>query len=68
MEVEVDTETADVRVVNYVGALDCGQVIFTTGANSQCQGGFVGLGIGQALFEETINDPNTDLNYSGRAT
>jgi CO/xanthine dehydrogenase Mo-binding subunit len=66
VEVEVDTETADVRVVNYVGAMDPGRVIFPTGANSQSQGGFVGLGIGQALFEETLNDPNTDLNYSGR--
>ena len=65
-EVEVDTETADVRVVNYVGALDLGRIIFPKGANSQSQGGFIGLGIGQALFEETVNDPTSGLNYSGR--
>ena len=64
--VEVDTETADVRVVNYVGALDLGRIIFSKGANSQSQGGFIGLGIGQALFEETVNDPTSGLNYSGR--
>lgn len=65
VEMEVDTETADVRVVNYVGALDVGRVVFVKGANSQFLGGFIGLGIGEALFEETINDPGTGQNHSG---
>jgi len=67
VEVEVDTETADVRVVNFVGGMDLGRIIFATGANSQAEGGFTGLGIGQSLFEETVNDVNTGLNFSGRA-
>jgi len=64
-EVEVDTETADVRVVDYVGGLGIGRVIFAAGADGQNQGGFLGLGVGETLFEETILDPSTGLTYSG---
>jgi len=31
----------------------------------QNHGGFNGLGLGEALFEETINDSSTGLKYSG---
>lgn len=64
-EVEVDTETADVRVIDYVGALGLGRVIFSKGADGQNQGGFIGLGIGESLFEEIINDSSSGLRYSG---
>jgi len=64
-EVEVDTETADVRVIDYVGALGLGRAIFAMGADAQNQGGFLGLGVGEALFEQSLNDSSTGLTYSG---
>jgi len=64
-EIEVDVETADVRVVNYVGCLAVGRQIFYAGMRDQNHGGFNGLGLGEALFEETINDSSTGLKYSG---
>ena len=64
-EIEVDTETADVRVIDYVGGLALGRVIFPLGAEAQAQGGFLGLGVGESLFEENINDSSTGLKYSG---
>ena len=64
-EVEVDTETADVRVIDYVAGLGLGRVIFPLGAEAQSQGGFLGLGVSESLFEENINDSSTGLKYSG---
>jgi CO/xanthine dehydrogenase Mo-binding subunit len=64
-EVEVDTETADVRVIDYVGALGLGRVIFAAGADGQNQGGFLGLGVGETFFEQSLNDSSTGLKYSG---
>jgi CO/xanthine dehydrogenase Mo-binding subunit len=66
-EVEVDTETADVRVIDYVGGLGIGRVIFAAGADGQNQGGMIGLGIGETFFEQNINDSSTGLKYSGGA-
>jgi CO/xanthine dehydrogenase Mo-binding subunit len=65
VQLQVDTETGQVDILDYVGAMDLGRIIFAKGANSQSQGGFVGLGIGQTLYEETINDPSVGLNLSG---
>ncbi|MGD0637432.1 MAG: xanthine dehydrogenase family protein molybdopterin-binding subunit [Nitrososphaerales archaeon] len=65
-EVEVDTETGDVRVVNAVSALDLGRVNWAKGAQSQMEGGFIGLGQGEVFFEEHLLDPTTGFNYSGR--
>ena len=65
VEVEVDTETADARVVSYIGGIDAGKIIFPKGAQSQARGGFIGLGIGQAFYEELVNDTSTGLQYSG---
>jgi CO/xanthine dehydrogenase Mo-binding subunit len=64
-EVEVDTETADVRVIDYVGGLGLGRVIFAAGADGQNQGGFLGLGVGETFFEQSLNDSSTGLKYSG---
>jgi len=64
-EVEVDTETADVRVVDYVGALGLGRVIFAMGAAGQNTGGFLGLGVGETFYEANLNDSSTGLKYSG---
>lgn len=65
VEVEVDTDTADVRVVNSVSALDIGRIIWYKGAVAQNEGGFIGLGIGSGLYEETIHDITTGLDWSG---
>ena len=64
-EVEVDIETADVRVVNSVSALDIGRIMWYKGAQAQNEGGFIGPGIGAGLYEETIHDTTTGLNWSG---
>jgi len=66
-EVEVDVETADVRVIDYVGGLGLGRVIFAQGADGQNQGGFIGLGISQCFYEQHQNDSSTGLKYSGGA-
>lgn len=50
-EVEVDTETGKVTVVNFVGVLDVGTVVNPTLARVQAEGGIV-HGIGMALYEE----------------
>jgi len=64
-EVEIDVETADVRVINAVAGIGLGRVIFPLGAEGQVQGGFIGEGIGESFYEEMINDSSTGLKYSG---
>jgi CO/xanthine dehydrogenase Mo-binding subunit len=63
--VAVDTETAEVRVLNATVGIGIGRVIFRKGADSQLRGGFI-QGIGEALFEEYDNDPTTGqiINYN----
>lgn len=50
-EVEVDTLTGHVDLIDYVAAVDCGTVINTNLAKIQVEGGIV-QGIGMALFED----------------
>lgn len=50
-EVEVDTETGKVDLLNFVSVIDCGTVINPKLARIQAEGGIV-QGIGMALFEE----------------
>jgi xanthine dehydrogenase YagR molybdenum-binding subunit len=57
-EVEVDTDTGQVRVLRVVAAHDIGRVINTKTAESQIIGG-VTQGVGYALFEQRIMDQNT---------
>ena len=52
-EVEVDTETGHVRVVNIVSATDAGKAINPAGVEGQIQGG-AAMAIGYALYEEHI--------------
>ncbi len=66
-EVEVDTETGQVRVLKYVAAVDCGTAINPKLAEGQIQGAVLN-GISYALTEEFVFDPrgrllNNDLNY-----
>ena len=50
-EVEVDTLTGQIALLNYVAAVDCGTVINTNLARIQVEGGLV-QGIGMALYED----------------
>ena len=55
-QVEVDLETGECRVLDYVGVVDCGTVINKNLARVQTEGG-IAQGIGMALWE--------DINYDG---
>jgi CO/xanthine dehydrogenase Mo-binding subunit len=55
-EVEVDLETGQSRVVDYVAVVDCGTVLNENLARIQVEGGIV-MGIGLGLYEE--------VRYSG---
>jgi CO/xanthine dehydrogenase Mo-binding subunit len=59
VELEVDTETGYVHVINYVSGIDIGRVIWWKGAESQVRGGFLGMGIGEALYQNLLHDPTT---------
>ncbi|MFH1845667.1 MAG: molybdopterin cofactor-binding domain-containing protein, partial [bacterium] len=50
-EVEVDTETGQVTLVDFVGVADCGTLINPNLAKVQIEGGLV-QGIGMALYED----------------
>jgi 4-hydroxybenzoyl-CoA reductase subunit alpha len=52
-EVEVDRDTGQVRLINFVVGDDCGQVINALGVEGQAEGS-VAMGIGQALMEHVI--------------
>jgi xanthine dehydrogenase molybdenum-binding subunit len=63
-EVEVDTDTGEVRVVRLVAAADVGRAINPTVVEGQIEGAAI-QGIGYALSEELIRDsvvPGTTLN------
>lgn len=54
-EVEVDTETGQVRVCRIVAAHDSGRIVNPRLAGSQLEGGIL-QGVGYALFEERVLD------------
>ena len=60
MEVEVDPETAMVRITRYVVVHDCGRVINPLIVEGQIQGG-VAHGIGNAFFEQLRYDEGGQL-------
>ncbi len=57
-EVEVDTETGQVRVLKMVCVQDCGLCVNRTATESQINGGMI-QGLGYALYEKTVADPFT---------
>lgn len=59
-EVEVDTATGKVSLLDYVAVVDCGTVINPNLARIQAEGGIV-QGIGMALFEEVQYDARGNL-------
>ncbi|SER47926.1 xanthine dehydrogenase YagR molybdenum-binding subunit [Pseudomonas sp. NFACC02] len=58
VEVRVDEDFGTVRVRRMVGAFDSGQVFNPTLARSQWMGGMI-MGLGQALLEDGVFDPQT---------
>ena len=60
MRVEVDPETAEVRIARYIVVHDCGKVINPMVVEAQVQGG-VAHGIGNAFYEQLIFDENGQL-------
>lgn len=59
-EVEVDTETGKVDLLNYVAVVDCGTPINPNLAKVQVEGGLA-QGVGMAMYEEVIYDKNGRL-------
>lgn len=55
--VEVDPETFIVTIKRYLAAEDCGRLINPMIVDGQVHGGVV-QGIGAALYEEVVHDPN----------
>ncbi|HEY6407180.1 MAG TPA: molybdopterin cofactor-binding domain-containing protein, partial [Ktedonobacteraceae bacterium] len=58
--VEIDTETGEVHVLNYVAVDDCGRVLNHYLAEAQIHGGLA-QGISQALYEEVLYDQDGQL-------
>lgn len=60
VEVEVDVETGEVRVLRVVASHDCGRIVNPTLVDSQVVGGVI-QGIGFALLEERVVDGRTGV-------
>ena len=56
VEIELDKETGQVEIIDYVAVVDCGTVINPNLARVQTEGGIV-QGIGMALFENVTYSP-----------
>jgi len=59
-EVEVDTDTGALAIVNYVAVGDCGNLLDDVIVEGQIHGG-VAQGLGQALTENTVYDASGQL-------
>jgi len=58
----VDEEMGTIRLLDWAVVMDAGRILNHRTARSQILGG-VGFGIGMALSEETLYDPNTARPY-----
>ena len=63
-EVEVDPDTGEVQIVRYTAVGDCGNILDTVILEGQVHGG-VAQGLGQALMEHMVYDPQTGQVLSG---
>ena len=63
-EVEIDPETGQVRLVSHVVVADVGQAINPMIVHGQIHGG-AAQGIGQAMLERVVYDPDTGQTVSG---
>ncbi len=57
VEVRIDPDFGEVRINRCTGAFACGKILNHKTARSQFMGGII-MGIGMALMEETVVDPN----------
>lgn len=64
VEVEVNKETGQVKVLDMLGGTDCGQVIDPSMLEMQAHGGIGSASLDTALFEEHIIDPVTHRNMT----
>ena len=60
VEIELDTETGRVEILDYLGVADCGTVLHPQGLAAQVRGGAV-MGFGMALTERHVYDPRWGL-------
>lgn len=60
-EVEIDTETGQVKLLNYAAVSDCGTVIHPIGAEGQVDGS-VAQGLGYTISEGLLFDEGRPLN------
>ena len=63
-EVEIDADTCELDVVNYIAADDCGNIFNHTLVEGQLHGGLM-QGLGQVVGEEIAYDPDTGQLLSG---
>jgi len=61
-EVEVDTQTGQIKVLKIVTANDCGKAMNPMMVEGQQDGGVLSMGIGSALLEEVLVDNGVMLN------
>jgi len=59
VEIEVDTETGNLELINVVNATDAGQIISPMSLEGQLHGALGSAGLDTAIFEETVLDPRT---------
>ena len=62
-KLRVDEEMGTIRLLDWAAVMDAGRILNHRTARSQILGG-VGFGIGMALSEETLYDPNTARPYT----
>ena len=54
-EVEIDKETGEIELIDYVAVVDCGTVVNPNLARVQVEGG-IAQGIGMALYEDVVHN------------
>ena len=60
MEIELDVETGELTILDYVGVADCGTVLHPLGLTAQIKSGAI-MGLGLATSERHIFDPQNGL-------
>jgi CO/xanthine dehydrogenase Mo-binding subunit len=60
IEIELDTETGKLEILDYLGVADCGTVLHPQSLATQIKGGAV-MGFGLANLERIIYDPQNGL-------
>ena len=60
IEIELDVETGQFQIIDYLGVADCGKVLHPLGLSGQIKGGAV-MGFGMATLERHIYDTHYGL-------